>query len=93
MYLGLLLILAAIVCVVLGIVSGGAFTIVLVAVAVIAAVGAVVALASARAAGISGTLTRQPQMPQKGRISPTGPPRGETPATPDEYIEARQKSQ
>lgn len=94
MYLGPVLIVLAVICLIVGIASGGAFTIVLVPLAVIAVVGAVVALVTARAAGIEPTLTEQPKHQETGR-SPrgTGAPAGEVPATPDEFIEARQKSQ
>jgi hypothetical protein len=94
MYIGLFLIVLAILFAVAGVFSGGVFTIVLVPLAVIAVVTAVVALMSARAAGISSTLTRQPEPQPTGRIAnDSGPPPGEVPATPDEYVEARQRSQ
>ena len=93
MYLGIVLIIAAVVCVVLGIVSGGAFTIVLVPLAVIAAVAAVVAIVGARAAGVEQTLFQQPEIPAKGRVARDAATPGEVPATPDEYVEARQKRQ
>lgn len=93
MYLGLILIVLAVVLVVGGIVSGGAFTLVLIPLAAIAVVTAVVLLISARAAGLEQTLT--PTKPQElGRIPRgAGAPAGEVPVTPDEYVEARQKSQ
>jgi hypothetical protein len=93
MYLGLVLIVLAILFAIAGIFSGGAFTIVLVPLAVVAVVGAVVMLVTARAAGISGTLGQQPGIPAKGRIPDAGPSAGELPVTPDEYVEARQRSQ
>lgn len=94
MYLGLVLIVLAILFAIVGIFAGGVFTIVLVPLAVIGAVSAAAALASARAAGITGTLTEPPQQPPAGRM-PRGedPPVGEVPVTPDEYVEARQRSQ
>ena len=94
MYLGLFLIVLVILFAFVGIFAGGVFTIVLVPLAVIAAVSAVSALMAARAAGITPTLTKQPEQPPSGRVPPdSGPPEGEAPATPDEYIEARQESQ
>jgi uncharacterized protein (DUF58 family) len=94
MYLGLVLIVVAVICVIAGIFSGGVFTIVLVPLAVIAVVGAVATLVTARAAGISATLTEQPKPQATGRVKRrTGPPAGDVPATPDEYVEARQQSQ
>lgn len=94
MYLGLVLIVLAVLFVVAGIFSGGVFTIVLVPLAVIAVVSGVVALLSARAAGITSTLTKQPGPQPAGRTPRgTGPPPGEVPVTPDEYVEARQRSQ
>jgi len=94
MYLGLVLVVLAVLFVIVGIVSGGAFTIVLVPLAVIAVVAGVVALASARAAGISSTLTQQPDSKPTGRMKRgAGPPPGEVPVTPDEYVEARQRNQ
>ena len=94
MYLGLVLIVLAILFVIVGIVSGGAFTIILVPLAVIAAVSAAVTLMSARAAGIEGTLTKQPERMPRGRLrhGSRSPP-GEVPATPDEYVDARQRNQ
>lgn len=94
MYVGLVLVILAILFAFVGIFAGGVFTIVLVPLAVIGAVSAVVALMSARAAGITPTLTDQPK-PQAGGRMPRGegPPPGEVPATPDEYVEARQRSQ
>ena len=94
MYLGLVFIVLAILFVIVGIVSGGAFTIILVPLAVVAAVTAAVTLISARAAGIEGTLTKQPERPPLGRLRRgAGGPPGEVPATPDEYVDARQRSQ
>jgi hypothetical protein len=62
--------------------------------AVIGAVSAAATIASARAAGITPTLTEPPQRPPAGRMPRgQGPPAGEVPVTPDEYIEARQQSQ
>ena len=94
MWLGLFLIVLAVIFVIVGIFSGGALTIILVPLAAIAVVTAVVALLSARAAGITSTLTKQPerQSPERVPHGP-GPPAGEVPATPDEYVEARQRSQ
>jgi hypothetical protein len=94
MYAGLFLIVLAILFAILGVFSGGVFTIVLVPLAVIAVVTAVVALVSARAAGITSTLTKQPERQATG-LAPrgSGPPPGEVPATPDDYVEARQRSQ
>jgi hypothetical protein len=94
MYLGLILVVVAVFCVIAGIFSGGVFTIVLVPVAVIAVVAGVAALVSARAAGITGTLARQPGPLPAGRVErDAGPPPGEVPATPDDYVDARQRSQ
>ena len=94
MYLGLFLVVLAVLFVLLGIFSGGVFTIVLVPLAVIAVVAGVAALMSARAAGISSTLTKQPERQSTGRVPRgEGPPAGEVPATPDDYVEARQRSQ
>lgn len=94
MYLGLVLIVLAVLFAIAGIFSGGAFTIVLVPLAIVAVVAAVAALVSARAAGIAGALGQRPEVPAKG------PPRGgsasddaDSPVTPDEYVEARQRSQ
>ena len=94
MYLGLVLIGLALILGFAGIFSGGVFTIVLVPLAVIAVVSAAVTLLSARAAGITPTLTKQPGPLPKGRVQPgSEPPPGEVPATPDDYVEALQKSQ
>ncbi len=94
MYLGLVLIVLAILFVIVGIVSGGFITVVLLVLAVIAGVAAVVMLWTARAAGITSTLTKQPERQSPRRVEPgAGAPAGEVPATPDEYVEARQKSQ
>jgi hypothetical protein len=101
MYLGVVLIGLAVLFAFAGIFSGGVFTIVLVPLAVIGMVAAVVALMSARvtllsarAAGITPTLTQQPGPMPKGRVKAgSEPPPGEVPVTPDEYVEARQKSQ
>lgn len=94
MYLGLVLIVLTVLFAVAGIASGGAFTIVLVVLAAIAAVGAGVALLTARAAGITSTLAEQPQPPAPGPVdSEAQPPPGEVPVTPDEYVEARQRTQ
>ena len=94
MYLAFFLVILAVLFLIVGIFSGGVFTIVLVPLAVIAVVSGVVALMSARAAGISSTLTKQPDRQSTG-LAPrgAGPPAGEVPATPDEYVEARQRSQ
>ena len=94
MYLGILLIVIAVFAVIAGIFSGGVFTIILVPVAVIAVVGALVALGAARALGIEGTLMRPTDRQPQGRV-PRGsePPTGEVPATPDDYAEARRRSQ
>jgi len=94
MYLGLFLVILAVLFVIVGVFSGGVFTIVLVPLAVIAVVTGVVALLSARAAGITSTLFKQPDRQSTG-LAPRGegPPAGEAPATPDEFVEARQKSQ
>lgn len=94
MYIGLFLIILAILFAIAGVFSGGVFTIVLVPLAVIAVVAAVTTLMSARAAGITETLTQPPDPVPSGRISrDSGPPPGEVPTTPDEYVDARQKSQ
>jgi hypothetical protein len=94
MYLGLVLIVLAVLFAVVGLASGGAFTIVLVVLAAIAAVGAGVALLTARAAGITSTLAEPPHLPERGPgSSEAQPPPGEVPVTPDEYVEARQKTQ
>lgn len=94
MYIGLFLIVLAVLFAIVGVFSGGVFTIVLVPVAVIALVTAVVALMSARAAGIAGTLSKQPERQPPGRVPRgSGPPPGEVPVTPDDYVEARQRSQ
>lgn len=94
MYLGVVLIGLAVLFALAGIFSGGVFTIVLVPLAVIAVVSAVVTLLSARAAGITPTLTQPPGPMPKGRVkADSEPPPGEVPVTPDEYVEARQKSQ
>lgn len=94
MYLGVLLIVIALFAVIAGIFSGGVFTIILVPVAAIAVVGALVALGAARALGIDATLTRSAGTQPKGRIPRDGgPPPGEVPATPDEYVETRRRSQ
>lgn len=93
MYLGLMLIVLAILFAIVGVFAGGVFTIVLVPLAVIGVVSAVTALVTARAAGVTSTLTKQPEQPS-GRVPPgSGPPPGEEPATPDDYVEARQRSQ
>jgi uncharacterized protein (DUF58 family) len=94
MYLGLLLVVLAVLFVIVGIFSGGVFTIVLVPLAVVAVVAAVVALLTARAAGISATLTKEPER-QSPELVPrdAGPAAGDVPATPDDYVEARQKYQ
>lgn len=94
MYLALVLVVLAILFVVVGIFSGGAFTIVLVPLAAIAVVAGVVALVSARAAGVESTLLKRPGRQPGGRIRRgSGPAPGEVPVTPDEYVEARQRSQ
>ena len=94
MYLGLVLVILAILFVIAGIFSGGVFTIVLVPLAVIAVIAGVAAVMSARAAGITATLTKQPERQSAERVDPSaGPPPGEVPATPDEFVEARQRSQ
>ncbi|MGH2835354.1 MAG: hypothetical protein ACRDLT_07895 [Solirubrobacteraceae bacterium] len=94
MYLGLVLVVLAILFAFVGIFAGGVFTIVLVPLAVIGAVGAATAVVSARAAGITATLTQQPEPQATGRARRgQGPPAGEVPVTPDEYVEARQRSQ
>ncbi len=94
MYLGLVLVVLAVLFVIAGIFSGGVFTIVLVPLAAIAVVSGVVALMSARAAGITSTLTKQPERQPTGRTPRgAGPPAGEIPVTPDEYVEARQRHQ
>jgi hypothetical protein len=93
MYLGLVLIVLAILFAIAGIFSGGVFTIVLVPLAVLAVVGATAALVTARAAGISATLGKQPGIPAKGPGEDAGPSAGEVPMTPDEYVDARQRSQ
>lgn len=94
MYLALGLVIVAILFAIVGIFAGGAFTIVLVPLAVIAVVGGAAALLSARAAGITQTLTRPPEPQPTGRIPRgRGPVSGEVPVTPDEYVEARQRSQ
>lgn len=94
MYLALFLVILAVLFVIAGIFSGGVFTIVLVPLAVIAVVAGVATLMSARAAGITSTLTKQPERQPTGRVPRgSGPPAGEVPATPDDYVEARQRSQ
>jgi hypothetical protein len=94
MYLGLVLIILAVLFAVIGIASGGVFTLVLVPLAVIGAVTAVVALMSARAAGLSQTLTKTPDLrPAEPVPAEEQPPPGETAVTPDEYVEARQRTQ
>jgi len=94
MYLALFLIVIAVFCVIAGIFSGGIFTIILVPIAAVAIIAAVVTGISARAAGLEGTLMRQPDMQPKGRMPEgAGPAPGEEPVTPDEYVEARQKYQ
>ena len=94
MYLGLVLIVLAVLFVFAGIFSGGVFTIVLVPLAVIAVISGVVAVMSARAAGITSTLTKQPDRQPAGRTPRgEGPAAGEVPVTPDEYVEARQRHQ
>jgi len=94
MYIGLALVVLAVIFVIAGIFSGGVFTIVLVPLAVIALVGAAAAGLSARAAGISSTLVKQPERQPTGRATRgAGPPPGEVPATPDEFVEARQRNQ
>jgi predicted benzoate:H+ symporter BenE len=94
MYLALALIVLAVLFVVVGIFSGGVFTIVLVPLAVIAVITGMAALMSARAAGITSTLTKQPERQPPG-LAPRGegPAAGEVPATPDDYVEARQRNQ
>lgn len=94
MYLGLVLVGLALLFVFVGIFSGGVFTIVLVPLAVIAVVSAVVTLMSARAAGLRGAVAGRTARQPTGRAPRgEGPPAGETPATPDDYLEARQRSQ
>ena len=94
MYIGLFLVVLAILFAAVGVLSGGTFTLVLVPLAGIAVVTAVVAVVTARAAGVSSTLTEQPKPQPTGRITRgSGPPPGEVPATPDDYVEARQRSQ
>jgi hypothetical protein len=94
MYLGLVFIVLAILFVIVGVFTGGAFTIVLVPLAVIAVISAVVTLMSARAAGLRGAVATRTEPQPSGRTPRgQGPPAGETPATPDEYVEARQRSQ
>jgi hypothetical protein len=94
MYLGLLLIVLAVLFVFVGIFSGGVFTIVLVPLAVIAVLGALATLGAARAMGIEGTHIRPPGRQPRGRAPRgAGPEPGETPATPDDYVEARRRSQ
>ena len=94
MYVGLVLVVLAILFAFVGIFAGGVFTIVLVPLAVIGAVSAAAALMSARAAGITETLTEQPEPQAPGRVPRgEGPPPGEVPVTPEEYVEARQRSQ
>jgi hypothetical protein len=94
MWLGLVLVVLAVLFVIAGIFSGGVFTIVLVPLAVIAVVTAVVTLMSARAAGIRQTLTEPPQ-PQAAEpvARGEGAPPGEVPVTPEEFVEARQRNQ
>jgi hypothetical protein len=92
MYLGLVLVVLAFLFAIAGIFGGGVFTIVLVPLAVIGAVSAVAAIVSARAAGITGTLAEPPHQPPAGPDSGEQAP-GEVPVTPDEYVEALQKSQ
>lgn len=94
MYLGLVLVVLAILFVIVGVFSGGVFTIVLVPCAAIAVVTGVVALMSARAAGVDSTLTKHPERQPGGRVPRgSGPAPGEVPVTPDDYVEARQRSQ
>jgi len=92
MYLGIVLVVLAILAAIGGIFGGGVFTIVLVPLAVIGAVGAVAAIVTARAAGITGTLSEPPHQPAAGPDSGEQTP-GEKSATPDEYVEALQRSQ
>jgi uncharacterized protein (DUF58 family) len=94
MYLGLVLIVLAVVFLIAGIASGGAFTVVFVLLAAITVVGAAVTLLSARAVGITPALAQQPEAPAGGLLRRVAePPPGEVPVTPEEYLEARQKSQ
>jgi hypothetical protein len=91
MWLGLFAIIIAVLCVGLSIVSAGAFTLVLIFVAVLAAIGAGVSLFGARRlgvgavtkvdAGVTETVTRY------GHESESGPNR--EPATPEEHLKAR----
>ncbi len=94
MYLGLVLVVLGVLFAIVGIFSGGAFTFVLLPLAVFAAIAAAVALWGARAAGVDGTLSRQPGPPAGGQVrGDAEPPPGEAPATPEDYVRARQHSQ
>jgi hypothetical protein len=88
MYLGLMLIIFAVVAVIAGVASGGIFTIVLIPLAVIAVVSA------AAFGGFRHTLgwvrTADEQDRQAANLAA---PHGEMPVTPDEYVDALREAQ
>ncbi|HET9094575.1 MAG TPA: hypothetical protein VFN36_05760 [Solirubrobacteraceae bacterium] len=93
MWLGLGLVVLAVLFVIVGIFSGGVFTIVLVPLAVIGVLAGVVTLMSARAAGIRQTLTEPPHTPPAGPAPRGTAPAGDVSVTPEQYTDARQRSQ
>jgi hypothetical protein len=95
MWLGLFLIVLAVIAAFLSIVSAGAFTIVLAVVAVFAAGSALFVYVMARAAGMK-EATRADAgatdtVSRSGGGAETGP--GRVPATPEELVDARRAAQ
>lgn len=94
MYLALVLIVLAVLFALWGIISGGVFTAILIPLAAVAIVAAAVTVVSARAAGIRGTLFRPPPRQSSRPVAPgAGAPPGEEQATPEEFTQARQRTQ
>ena len=95
MWLGLFLIVIAVLAALATVVTGGAFTIVLVVVAVFAAITALFLFGAARAAGLK-EATRMDAgagevISREGGAAETGP--GRIPATPQELVDARRAAQ
>jgi hypothetical protein len=93
MWLGIVIAFAVLLAVIGGVVVGGVFALILVPIAVIVVVGAVVMSMWARA-----TSGRPSPEDERSRSEPTYPHGGHqnassAPATPDQLVDARQKTQ
>jgi hypothetical protein len=88
MYLGLMLIIVAVVAVIAGIASGGIFTIVLVPLAVIAVISAAAFGGFRHALGWVRTAEDEDRL-----AADLAAPHGEVAATPEEYVDALREAQ